>query len=38
VEVKFTVRGRGVEGEEDWRHYHVPVLLGPWNYSTYRGS
>lgn len=38
VEVKFTVRGRGVEGEEGWRHYHVPVLLGPWNYSTYRGS
>lgn len=38
VEVKFTVRGRGQEGEDGWRHYHVPVLLGPWNYSTYRGS
>ncbi|KAB8232819.1 hydroxyisourate hydrolase [Aspergillus alliaceus] len=38
VEVKFTVKGRGQEGEEGWRHYHVPVLLGPWNYSTYRGS
>ncbi|KAL1998038.1 hypothetical protein VTN02DRAFT_146 [Thermoascus thermophilus] len=38
VEVRFTVRGRGREGEEGWRHYHVPVLLGPWNYSTYRGS
>lgn len=38
VEVKFTVRGRGIEGEPGWRHYHVPVLLGPWNYSTYRGS
>ncbi|KAL1987882.1 hypothetical protein VTN96DRAFT_1866 [Rasamsonia emersonii] len=38
VEVKFTVRGRGREGEEGWRHYHVPVLLGPWSYSTYRGS
>ncbi|KAL2829695.1 hypothetical protein BDW59DRAFT_141808 [Aspergillus cavernicola] len=38
VDVKFTVRGRGKEGEEGWRHYHVPVLLGPWNYSTYRGS
>ncbi|KAH8692656.1 hypothetical protein BGW36DRAFT_302760 [Talaromyces proteolyticus] len=38
VEVKFTVRGRGVEGQEGWRHYHVPVLLGPWSYSTYRGS
>jgi 5-hydroxyisourate hydrolase len=38
VEVKFTVRGRGIEGEDGWRHYHVPVLLGPWSYSTYRGS
>ncbi|RAL15841.1 hydroxyisourate hydrolase [Aspergillus homomorphus CBS 101889] len=38
VEVKFTVKGRGREGQEGWRHYHVPVLLGPWNYSTYRGS
>ncbi|KAL4978253.1 Hydroxyisourate hydrolase [Aspergillus desertorum] len=38
VEVKFTVKGRGKEGEEGWRHFHVPVLLGPWNYSTYRGS
>jgi 5-hydroxyisourate hydrolase len=38
VEVKFTVRGRGVEGKDGWRHYHVPVLLGPWSYSTYRGS
>lgn len=38
VEVKFTVRGRGVEGLDGWRHYHVPVLLGPWSYSTYRGS
>ncbi|KAL4906313.1 hypothetical protein BDW74DRAFT_177329 [Aspergillus multicolor] len=38
VEVKFTVKGRGKEGKEGWRHYHVPVLLGPWNYSTYRGS
>jgi 5-hydroxyisourate hydrolase len=19
-------------------HYHVPLLLGPWGYSTYRGS
>ncbi|EFQ98297.1 transthyretin domain-containing protein [Nannizzia gypsea CBS 118893] len=36
VEVRFSVDGR--EGEEGWRHYHVPVLLGPWNYSTYRGS
>ena len=38
IEVKFTVKGRGRDGEAGWRHYHVPVLLGPWNYSTYRGS
>jgi len=32
VEVRFFVRrGRG-------ERYHVPVLLGPWSYTTYRGS
>ena len=31
VEVKFFVK----KGE---RHYHVPVLVGPWTYTTYRGS
>jgi 5-hydroxyisourate hydrolase len=31
VEVKFTVK----RGE---RHVHVPVLVGPWSYTTYRGS
>ncbi|KAK2758103.1 hypothetical protein FQN53_008325 [Emmonsiellopsis sp. PD_33] len=36
VEVRFLVKGS--ERWEGWRHYHVPVLLGPWNYSTYRGS
>lgn len=35
IEVKFLVAAPGSEG---WRHYHVPVLLGPWSYSTYRGS
>jgi 5-hydroxyisourate hydrolase len=31
IEVKFFVdRERG--------HYHVPVLVGPWTYTTYRGS
>ena len=30
VEVKFIVQGGG--------HFHVPVLLGPWGYTTYRGS
>ena len=23
---------------EPERHYHVPLLLAPWGYSTYRGS
>jgi 5-hydroxyisourate hydrolase len=33
VEVKFVVRG-----ERKGEHYHVPVLLGPFGYTTYRGS
>jgi 5-hydroxyisourate hydrolase len=24
--------------DPDPRHYHVPLLLAPWSYSTYRGS
>ncbi|KAL9029003.1 MAG: hypothetical protein Q9196_002711 [Gyalolechia fulgens] len=31
VEVKFFVNAK--DG-----HYHVPLLLGPWSYTTYRGS
>ncbi len=31
VPVRFTV------GDED-AHYHVPLLVSPWSYSTYRGS
>ena len=23
---------------KDEEHYHVPLLLGPWSYTTYRGS
>ncbi|MBN9606165.1 MAG: hydroxyisourate hydrolase [Actinomycetales bacterium] len=30
-----TIDFRVAAGE---RHYHVPVLLSPWGYSTYRGS
>lgn len=30
VSIVFTVR--------DARHHHVPLLLSPWGYSTYRGS
>jgi len=30
VSIVFTVR--------DTRHHHVPLLLSPWGYSTYRGS
>ncbi|KAF2089245.1 Hydroxyisourate hydrolase [Saccharata proteae CBS 121410] len=35
VEVRFVVRGGDVKGGE---RFHVPVLLGPFSYSTYRGS
>ena len=31
VEVRFYVSPNG-------GHYHVPLLLGPWSYTTYRGS
>ena len=34
VEVKFFTMGKGEERD----HYHVPILLGPWGYTTYRGS
>lgn len=30
ISIIFTVR--------DSRHHHVPLLLSPWGYSTYRGS
>ena len=31
IPIRFHVRESGV-------HYHVPLLLSPWGYSTYRGS
>ena len=31
VEVVFTV-------EQETEHFHVPLLLNPFGYSTYRGS
>lgn len=31
VVIEFTVRGEA-------QHYHVPLLLSPFGYSTYRGS
>lgn len=27
-----------VDGQEGRNHWHVPVLLGPWGYTTYRGN
>ncbi|KAA6411571.1 MAG: transthyretin domain [Lasallia pustulata] len=35
VEIRFFVDG---EGEAARGHWHVPLLLGPWSYTTYRGS
>ena len=31
VPIRFTVAGAAA-------HYHVPLLVSPWSYSTYRGS
>jgi 5-hydroxyisourate hydrolase len=30
IVIRFTVK--------DGEHYHVPLLVSPWSYSTYRGS
>ena len=47
VDVKMFVKNWEEDDEdresrgEDWkmkRKYHVPLLLGPWSYSVYRGS
>lgn len=35
VEIFFVTGGSGQESRE---HYHVPLLVGPFNYTTYRGS
>ena len=34
VDISFTVEAK----DADQGHWHVPVLLGPWGYTTYRGS
>ncbi len=31
VPVRFSIADPGA-------HYHVPLLVSPWSYSTYRGS
>ena len=36
VEVRFFVDTKDVLGGKG--HWHVPVLLGPWSYTTYKGS
>ena len=41
VEVRFWVGGENEEeGKEERRrrHWHVPLVVGPWGYTTYRGS
>ena len=38
VEVRFaTMESKGAGGDKG-EHWHVPVLLGPFGYTTYRGS
>lgn len=38
VEVKFFVDISAGGKEEGRGHVHVPLLLAPWGYTTYRGS
>ncbi|KAF2095549.1 Hydroxyisourate hydrolase [Rhizodiscina lignyota] len=35
VEIQFITGGEGQEGRS---HYHIPLLVGPYSYTTYRGS
>jgi 5-hydroxyisourate hydrolase len=39
VEIAFVTTGfKGLGQGEKEPHWHVPLLLGPYNYTTYRGS
>jgi len=42
VEIRFVTHGYGGKDaaavEEKRKHWHVPLLLGPYSYTTYRGS
>ncbi|KAF2663925.1 transthyretin domain-containing protein [Microthyrium microscopicum] len=39
VEIHFQTTGyKGLAQGASQPHWHVPVLLGPYNYTTYRGS
>jgi len=39
VEVRFKTEVEvGEGGGEGRKHWHVPLLLSPWSYTTYRGS
>jgi 5-hydroxyisourate hydrolase len=39
VQVAFVTTGfSGLDAAQSKPHWHVPVLLGPFNYTTYRGS
>ena len=42
VEIRFTTQGYSGKDvsavEEKGKHWHVPLLLGPYSYTTYRGS
>lgn len=39
VEIRFLTGGFGEDAKGEERgHWHVPLLLGPYSYTTYRGS
>jgi 5-hydroxyisourate hydrolase len=38
VSIAFTIPEPGDSAEADQAHFHVPLLLSPFAYSTYRGS
>ena len=38
VDVRFVTDLEGSKGDERRKHWHVPLLLSPYSYTTYRGS
>ena len=38
VTISFKAGGYHEKEDHEKQHYHVPLLMGPYSYSTYRGS
>mmetsp|Transcript_17720 Transcript_17720/g.30787 ORF Transcript_17720/g.30787 Transcript_17720/m.30787 type:complete len:168 (+) Transcript_17720:75-578(+) len=38
VDIVFQVDGESIQDSQGRRHYHLPLILSPFGYTTYRGS